>query len=206
MNMRISPELAVITNQVNRNIPEHGRGLIRPNDMLLTGKANCFGRLALIGAALIDNSTPESRIFFLISHTHALPFGDNRHWFGHAALAIDTPEFVLVDAKKHAFHRDLLLSTNWASGHTSEDTIVDFDKMPKSDEEPINWDDYPGLEKFTGPPHIHAVQHQFSVYSYSDGLATYQASHPFYYEPYLDMADYIDGYRKIEAPEDIPLS
>lgn len=198
--MRITPELLEITSLVNTHLPEHARGVIEPNEMLHRRASNCFGRLSLIGAGLIERGTPESQLTFLISHTHGVEFGDGRHWFGHAELAIGEPDLTLVDAMKQATHRDLVADTSWADGHEPHDIVTDYKRAARPAAKPVDWDALRGIEELVGPPHIHALQHLFSVHPFADAIKFYQESHPIYSDkPHVTIDDYTHKYRQLAA-------
>lgn len=198
--MRISPELTEATSLVNAHLPKHARGVIEPNEMLRLGASNCFGRLALIGAGLIESGMPESRISFMVSHAHSVEFGEGRRWFGHAELAIDEPDMILVDAMTQASHWDLRRDTSWAEGHTSTDTVIDYRRAARPTSKPIDWDALRGVEELTGPPHIHALQHLFSVYPFREGIAHYQSAHPHYDNVrHVRLEDYVAKYQQLAA-------
>jgi hypothetical protein len=196
--MRITPELSEITSLINHHLPRHARGVIEPSEMLRVGASNCFGRLALIGSGLIETGTPESQLSFLISHTHAVEFGEGRHWFGHAELAIAEPDMTLIDAMTQATHRDLFTDTSWSDGHTSQDIVIDYTRQARPVVGPIDWDALRDIEEFTGPPHIYRFQHLFSVHSFAEGIDFYQEHHPFYDDKLpVRIDDYKNKYRHL---------
>ena len=83
---------------VDRAIPEHRRGVIEPPDILRSGKANCFGRLALYaGGLLAEGTMPVDDLSLFISLNHGMPAvpGGTEQWFGHCILGL--PGEAVVD-------------------------------------------------------------------------------------------------------------
>lgn len=192
-------KLQHIIDVTDTYLPKHGRGVIAPEAMLEQHDASCFGRLALVGSAWLQDGLAEDSLHLLISHNHGVALGDGKYWLGHAALAIDD-EALLIDADRQTHVRDLHATTSWLAGHDSTDTVTDYFKVPRPSAKPVNQSALEALVGLVGPEQVNRLHHHFSAHPFAEGIQAYQATHPaFANAPTFDAESYAACYQTMAS-------
>lgn len=186
-----------IVDTVNEAFPKYGMGVIAPPEMLATTKANCFGRLAVIGAGLIEEGVPQESIAMLISLNHGEPFATGRHWFGHTVLVVSEDPVVVIDSAATAIISNSQTSP-WSTSPRDNFPLFAFDAQKAAEPEPTT--DLEEIYRLAGPPHIYKQAPFMSVHEFADGLNRYQTGHLAYHGRQIWSAeDYAATYREITS-------
>lgn len=186
----------IITN-VNQALPNYGQGIMRPSEMTLTRRANCFGRLATIGSALLENGLSDRSLSLLISRSHSREFKPGRYWIGHVALVVDIEDGAVVDDFGAAFKRSLKAVT-WPGARTNDGQVgvVDLVKVAKMTSG--DWGSNPSLAALYGTREVYDMQPLFTAHPFAEGIDRYQLEHPDLREsPRIQVADYASFYGSI---------
>jgi hypothetical protein len=173
----VAHNLFEIMTTVNEALPEHGKGVISPQEMAATGTANCFGRLAVIGSELVAEGFASEDVSLLISMNHGQKSNNGKYWFGHAFLAISGPKPQLVDSMSQAYTRRLA-TTTWIPNGTQTLPIIDKTvlKEVQRPDLPLRAGKKP--ERSIELARNWALRAFFSHHSFDEGISYYQETHP----------------------------
>lgn len=170
-------EVCRIVDDINRAVPKHGRGLIDPEKILRERRSNCFGKIALTGAGLLDVGIAERELRIVISENHGVEFSNSRYWFGHAGLVL-VEAGVLIDGMN-------LLQIDDTHARFGEESleagqiVTDLSKVAAV--KPVDGytaEQLTEIQELVGPPVVHKRAPLFKVYEFTEGIAQYQDRHP----------------------------
>lgn len=192
-------EVREIVEVVNRQVPEHGRGVIDPEKILKERRSSCFGKVALVGSALLGVGVAEDELRVVVSENHGIEFDQARFWLGHAGLIV-LGEGSLVDGMNELVISEVRARLD-ASAYEPGEIAIDKDRLlARKPAEGYSRQELINLQKLVGPPDVHRVAHQFRVYGFGEGLAAYQAHHPDLAKgPQYSAEDYGRCYRELAA-------
>lgn len=166
--------MQTVLDSVNGYLHEgHGRGVFDPPTMEATRRSNCFGRQAMIGAALSE-ALPAADVLLLIGSHHGMECtsmsGRPIRWLAHAeTVVLQSDASYLIDTTPFQ-HSDPTIwgmdELEWEPGdavalHPARN--VAGRDMSES-----------ALQRLYGPPPIRALNHAFDVYPLAEGVAAYQ--------------------------------
>lgn len=196
----MAANLNYVIERVNRALPEYGRGIVSPYEMESTGKANCFGRLAVIGAGLIvEGANDQASLGWLISLSHGFEFKPRRYWLGHAFLTIiEQSESCLVDATDYAYSCSLSRTT-WRPGDTSHRPFIDLVVNREIIEGKGGIGQHtPDTTDSLSYAQAWLLRSALARYDdFSQGIREYQGRHPMLQGTRYEPADYIRFFEKV---------
>jgi hypothetical protein len=133
----------------------------------------------------------------LIAHNHGMEAKPDKHWMGHAALAL--PELgMILEAYADGTHLRQLSETSWPP--SQDNVVIDHCQLQRLEKlrQSLRPQDIKEAESFWGPPHIYDKHHLLNAYSLTDGIARYQASLPsLAQEASYTVDDYAACYAKL---------
>lgn len=202
-----------VMETVNGFVEGHGSGVISPQAIRETRRANCLGIAGMVGAGAIRGNVEEESLGLLICVNHGAPRDTSAstlaedYWLGHAMLTVAGEEPLVVDATDHAFLRKL----GWEAAQ--EGGIVGFpqDQPGRLVTDMFVLGEVTQGRQGMGPPVPNtaadtpnytrgwALRPFFGAYGLRAGMEWYQ-DHPLYrdasrvrLEDYLDLYDHITG-------------
>jgi hypothetical protein len=185
--------LEAIVSTINVAVPRHDRSIIRPEEIAARQTASCFGRAALVGAALLEAGTPPDALSLLISEAHGVRRASGKHWFGHSELVLDTEDQSALVLTARGVALGDLSTTNWQRGVPPQDQeiITGVSSLPT---ESTALDMSSDAMAYLGglvDPDILTARERYRAFPFADGIAHYQTTHPaFSAEPLAEIADY----------------